>query len=555
MKTGTEYSPIRISNIMTKPLPKDLTLQHLLNISIQLSSEEDIDVLMEKVLVAAIDVASADAGSIYLVNSNKELEFRTVINKSLSIHLGGQSSEKIIFPNIPLFIDGKANKSAIVAHSANTGEVINVADVYDELPFDFSAARKMDSKMGYRTKSMLTFPMRDHTKDIIGVIQLINAIEIDTIIPFSKETEREILSFASLGAIALTNRSLIRDMEQLFEAFAKTIAGAIDAKSPHTGGHCKRVPELTLMIADAVNKTDKGALSSFNMTSEERYQLGIAGWLHDCGKIGTPDHIMEKSRKLETVFDRINFVTAKLEIASRDIELTHQKNIIKALKGGKTVEVVQLERIQEVSQKQLKLDRAFLQKINIGGEFLTDEQSANINMIANRYSISLDGVEQPLLSADEISNLNIKRGTLNDEERFIIQQHMTITQGILEALPFPKHLSKVTEYALGHHERMDGTGYPQGLTKEQMSVPARAMAIADIFEALSAADRPYKQAKAVSECLKIMGKLVIQHHLDADLFTVFVREKVYKEYINKFANPEQLDEFDIKEIPGLQCYI
>ena len=473
----------------------------------------------------------------------------------MSIHLGGQSSEKIIFPNIPLFIDGKANKSAIVAHSANTGEVINVADVYDELPFDFSAARKMDSKMGYRTKSMLTFPMRDHTKDIIGVIQLINAIEIDTIIPFSKETEREILSFASLGAIALTNRSLIRDMEQLFEAFAKTIAGAIDAKSPHTGGHCKRVPELTLMIADAVNKTDKGALSSFNMTSEERYQLGIAGWLHDCGKIGTPDHIMEKSRKLETVFDRINFVTAKLEIASRDIELTHQKNIIKALKGGKTVEVVQLERIQEVSQKQLNLDRAFLQKINIGGEFLTDEQSANINMIANRYSISLDGVEQPLLSADEISNLNIKRGTLNDEERFIIQQHMTITQGILEALPFPKHLSKVTEYALGHHERMDGTGYPQGLTKEQMSVPARAMAIADIFEALSAADRPYKQAKAVSECLKIMGKLVIQHHLDADLFTVFVREKVYKEYINKFANPEQLDEFDIKEILGLQCYI
>ncbi len=539
---------------MTKLITEDTTLQHLLNISIQLSSEENIDVLMEKVLVAAIDVASADAGSIYLVNSNKELEFRTVINKTLSIHLGGQSSEKITFPNIPLFIDGADNKSAIVAHSANTGEVINVADVYDELPFDFSAARKMDQNTGYRTKSMLTFPMRDHTKEIIGVIQLINAVELGKITSFSKQTERKILSFASLGAIALTNRSLIRDMEQLFEAFAQTIAGAIDAKSPHTGGHCKRVPELTLMIADAVNQTDKGALSSFTMSSEERYQLGIAGWLHDCGKIGTPDHIMEKSRKLQTVFDRIGYINAKLEIASRDIELEHQKNIIKALKRGKKVEVAQLERIQEVSLMQLKLDRTFLQKINVGGEFLTNEQSANISIIADRYTISLDDTEQPILNEDEISNLNIKRGTLNDEERLIIQQHMTITQDILEALPFPKHLSKVTEYALGHHERVDGKGYPQGLTKEQMSVPARSMAIADIFEALSAADRPYKKAKPVSECLKIMGNLVEQQHLDGDLFTIFVREEVYKHYIHKFADPDQLDEFNLEDIPGLQVY-
>jgi HD-GYP domain-containing protein (c-di-GMP phosphodiesterase class II) len=539
---------------MTKSLNEDTTLQHLLNLSIQLSSEEEIDVLMEKVLVAAIDVAHADAGSIYLINANKELEFRTVINKTLSIHLGGGAEEKITFPNIPLFIEGKANKSAIVAHTANTGEVINVADVYDELPFDFSAARKMDSKTGYRTKSMLTFPMRDHTKDIIGVIQLINAIEVDTIISFSKETEREILSFASLGAIALTNRSLIHDMEQLFEAFAKTIAGAIDEKSPHTGGHCKRVPELTLMIADAVHKTNKGSLSSFSMTAEDRHQLDIAGWLHDCGKIGTPDHIMEKSRKLETIFDRIEYINAKLEIASRDIDLKHQEQIIKALKSGTSVEVKQLERLRDVAQKQLGLDRAFLQKINIGGEFLTDEQSKNTHNIAKRYSVLLDGIQQPLLSTDEVTNLNIRRGTLNDEERLIIQRHMTITQDILEALPFPKHLSKVTEYALGHHETLDGKGYPQGLTKEQMSVPARAMAIADIFEALSAADRPYKQAKPVSECLKIMGTLVNNQHLDGDLFTIFVREKVYENYINKFANPSQLDAFDVELIPGLQPY-
>ena len=372
--------------------------------------------------------------------------------------------------------------------------------------------------------------------------------------PFNKYTERQILSFASLGAIALTNRSLIHDMQQLFESFAQTIAVAIDAKSPHTGGHCKRVPELTLMIADAIHQVKKGPMSSFSMSSEERHQLSIAGWLHDCGKIGTPDHVMEKSKKLETIFDRIEYVTAKVEIASRDIEIHYQENIIKALKNGNNSEVEQLEQIRAEAQNQLNIDREFLQRINIGGEFLTNDDSSNILNISERYPITLDGKQQSLLSDDEINNLSIKRGTLNDEERLIIQRHMNITQDILESLPFPKHLSNVAEYALGHHERLDGKGYPQGLTKEQMSVPARAMAIADIFEALSASDRPYKQAKPVSECLTIMGKLVDNNHLDGDLFTIFVREKVYVDYINKFANPEQLDHFDVESIPGLQHY-
>lgn len=528
--------------------------QHLLDISVQLSSESDSDTLMEKILLAAMDISHADAGSIYLANDENELEFRTVINNSLSIHLGGSSSEKITFPAIPLQLNGKDNKSAIVAHTVNTGEVINVIDVYDEQPFDYSAARKMDKKIGYRTQSMLTFPLKNHAHEIIGAIQLINAIEQNTIIAFSKEIERQILSFASLGAIALTNRALIHDMENLFESFAKTIAVAIDEKSPHTGGHCKRVPELTLMIADAVHQEQNGPMASFTLAPEERHQLEIAGWLHDCGKISTPDSILEKAKKLETIFDRIHYVDAKLEIALRDIKLKYQADIIIALKDDKLIEVKQLERIQEVAEKQVNCDRAFLQKINIGGEFLTDELQANIHTIAKRYSITIEGVSQPLLSDDEITNLSIKRGTLNEEERLIIKRHMNVTQDILEALPFPKHLSNVAEYALGHHETMDGKGYPRGLTKEQMSVPARVMAIADIFEALSSADRPYKKAKPVSECLKIMGKLVLNNHLDGDLFTIFVKEKVYEGYIHQFANPSQLDDFELESISGIQCY-
>jgi HD-GYP domain-containing protein (c-di-GMP phosphodiesterase class II) len=536
---------------MTKIHTEKSAFQHLLDISVQLSSEENSDVLMEKVLLAAIDISHADAGSIYLVNEDNELEFRTIINKSLNIHFGGSSAEKITFPTIALQIDGKENRSAIVAHTANTGQIINVADVYDELPFDFSAARKMDNKTGYRTQSMLTFPLQDHTKDIVGVIQLINAIENDIVVPFCKEVERQILSFASLGAIALNNRSLIHDMEQLFESFAKTIAAAIDEKSPHTGGHCKRVPQLTLMIADAVHQETKGPMASFRMSSNERHQLDIAGWLHDCGKIATPDHVMEKAKKLQTIFDRIQYVDAKIEIVLRDVKLKYQAEIIKALKSGNSIEVRQLERVQDVAEKQINLDRAFLQKVNVGGEFLTDEQLTQITNIATRYAITIDGVQQNLLSDDEVNNLSIRRGTLNGEERLIIQRHMNITQNILESLPFPKHLSNVTEYALGHHETLDGKGYPRGLTKDQMSVPARVMAIADIFEALSAADRPYKQAKPVSECLTIMGRLVLNNHLDGDLFTIFVRSKVYETYIRKFAKLEQLDEFDLESIPGI----
>ncbi|MDX2369873.1 MAG: HD domain-containing phosphohydrolase [Colwellia sp.] len=539
---------------MIKLYTEQTAFQHLLDISVQLSSEANSDILMEKILLAAIDVSHADAGSIYLVNDDNELEFRTIVNKSLGLHFGGSSAEKVTFPTIPLQLDGENNKSAIVAHTANTGEIINVTDVYDEQPFDFSAARKMDNKTGYRTQSMLTFPLQDHTNDIIGVIQLINAIDQNTIIAFSKEIERQILSFASLGAIALTNRSLIHDMEQLFESFAQTIARAIDEKSPHTGGHCKRVPELTLMIADAVHNEQSGPMASFTMSPEERHQLDIAGWLHDCGKIATPDSVMEKEKKLQTIFDRIHYIDAKLEIAARDIKIKYQAEIIKALEVGYSIGVIQLARVQEVAEKQINLDRAFLQKINVGGEFLTDEQLANIHEISRRYSIVIDGVQQRLLTNDEINNLSIKRGTLNKDERLIIQQHMNVTQNILEALPFPKHLSNITEYALGHHETLDGKGYPRGLTKEQMSVPARVMAIADIFEALSSADRPYKQAKPVSECLKIMGRLVMNNHLDGDLFTIFVKAKVYENYIKKFANPAQLDEFELESIPGIQHY-
>lgn len=540
-------------DIMNIPSEK-LAFDHLLDISMQLSSEESSDILMEKILMAAMEVANADAGSIYMVTDSHTLEFQTIINKSLNLHIGGSSKQEVNFPAIPLFINDEPNKFAIVAHTVNTASLVNIDDVYDVLPFDFSAARHMDKVNGYRTKSMLTLPLKDHTGDIVGAVQLINAMKGNEIIRFNKQIERQILSFASLGAIALTNRTLINNMEALFESFAKTIAVAIDAKSPHTGKHCERVPKLTLMMADATHLEKNGPLGDFKLSEQDRYQLEIAGWLHDCGKIATPDHIIEKETKLQTIFDRIEYVNAKLEIVSRDIEIDYQSKIIAALQNNNTEASQRLLLEKEAKQKTLNEDRMFLQRINVGAEFLTSDQEKNIHTIAARYKVSIMGKTQALLNDDEVMNLSIKRGTLNHKERLKIQEHMDVTQDILETLPFPKQLSNVIEYALGHHERMDGTGYPKGLTKEQMSVPARLMAVADVFEALSAADRPYKKAKSVSECLTIMGRMVLNNHLDEDLFTIFVRSKVYEPYIIEFADPEQLDEFDIEDIPGLQHY-
>ena len=531
---------------------KDRTnLQHFIDISIRLTTEKEPQLLLDEILQVVMSIANSDAGSIYSITEDDQLKFETVINKSLNLYLGGGSDRFVSFPNIDLYIDGKPNQRAIVAHAVNSGKVINIPDVYAALPFDMSAAREMDARTGYRTQSMLTIPLKDHQDDILGVIQLINVKDSNNnIIPFSEELVTLIRSFASLGAIALTNSSLIKEMEELFSTFAETIAMAIDEKSPHTGGHCKRVPALTLMLADAVNAISKGPLASFSMSDSDRHQLDIAGWLHDCGKIATPDHIMEKATKLETIFDRISFIDAKFEIISRDLKINYQEQIISAMKNGKPVEVQQLERLLDTELKQVALDRALLQRINVGGEFLGDKELAQIERIAKHYHIVINDIRTPLLNDDEVENLSIRRGTLTAGEHDVMKRHMDVTKNILDALPFPKHLSKVSEYALGHHEKLDGTGYPRGLTKEQMSVPARLMAITDIFEALSAVDRPYKKAKPVSECLFILGTMVEKNHLDPDIFAVFIESGVYKNYISEYANPEQLDDVDLNNLPG-----
>jgi HD-GYP domain-containing protein (c-di-GMP phosphodiesterase class II) len=536
-------------------------LEQLNEIGASLSAERDINRLLESILLAAKAITRADGGTLYLLteeDGTKRLKFEIMRTQSLNIATGGTTGIPIPFYPIHLYTkDGKPNNQNVATFAALTGQTVNIADAYTAEGFDFNGTRNFDKKTGYRSKSFLTVPMKDHENEIIGVLQLINAQDPTSgeVVAFSDADQRLVESLASQAAIALTNRQLIDQLESLFESFIAMINTAIDEKSPYTGGHCQRVPELTMMLAEAVNETKQGPLRDFDMSDKDRYELKIAGLLHDCGKVTTPVHVVDKATKLESIFDRIHLIDTRFEVLKREAEIELLKSNA-ALKQQGLDELSLRERTNQLEQgykarlRQFDQDREFLRKCNIGGEFMPPEAQEQVKKIAGYNWLDQSGNTAHFLTDDEIENLSIPRGTLTANEREIINYHIVATIKMLEALPWPKHLRHVPEYAGGHHERMDGKGYPRGLTREQMSVQARVMGIADIFEALTARDRPYKKGKTLTESLQILGKFKQGGHIDPDLFDVFIRQKVYQRYAEQFLDANQIDRVDESKIPG-----
>ena len=390
--------------------------------------------------------------------------------------------------------------------------------------------------------------MTNHENKIIGVLQLINATDADTgeIRAFSALDQQVVESLASQAAITLTNRQLIEAQKNLFDSFIALIASAIDEKSPYTAGHCRRVPVLTDMIAEACCNINYGPHKDFSMSDEEKYELNVAGWLHDCGKITTPEAVVDKGTKLETIVDRIEMIDTRFEILKRDAEIAALKRKLDSL-GEKDFSGDE----QHASElEQLDDDRAFIRMCNIGGEAMADDLQQRVKKIAQYKWKDTEGNDSNFLSDDEVYNLNIFRGTLTAEDREIINNHVVATIRMLGSLPYPKHLLNVTEFAGGHHEKMDGTGYPKGLKRDEMSIQARMLGIADIFEALTAADRPYKKAMPMSQALTILGRMKLENHIDPDLYDVFMWEKVYQKYADDYLGPEQCDDYDLNDIPG-----
>jgi len=527
-------------------------LEQLNHIGIALSQEKDITRLLERILIAAKDITHADGGTLYRMSEDKTLKFEIIRNDTLGIAMGGTTGVEIPFYPIYLFDkDGKPVLTMVAAYAVHEDRSVNIADAYTEEGFDFTGTKNFDKKTGYRSRSFLTMPMKDHEGQIIGVLQLINAKDPRTgeVVAFSETDQHLGESLASQAAIALTNRLLINHLENLFESFISLINSAIDDKSPYTGGHCQRVPMLTMMLAEAVDNCKVGPLRDFTMTERDRYELKIAGLLHDCGKVTTPVHVVDKATKLQTIFDRVALIDARFEVVKRDAEIALLKSRMEKLAPGRRDVVGDAQLVAGI--REVEGDRDFLRRTNIGSEAMKDEDIARVKAIAARYDWrNGEGERASILTEEEVRNLTIRSGTLTAEERQVINHHIEVTIQMLESLPWPRHLKNVPEYAGGHHERMDGKGYPRGLKREQMSVQARCMGIADIFEALTAKDRPYKKGKTLTESLTILGKFKLNGHVDPDLFDIFMWEKVYEKYARQFLDPDQVDEVDVTRIPG-----
>jgi HD-GYP domain-containing protein (c-di-GMP phosphodiesterase class II) len=566
-----------------------VTIGNFFGLITSLSGESDIDRLLDRVTDETMQASNADAAVIYLLSDDE-----TELNAQPARLADGTVLTDITLPALTL--DG--NRSNRLLDSFLKQEV-----VIEKLAKDQSEDQPLlllaeVLKVPNLTTIVLPLTNRDNAGS--GLLCLLYSEQNRNL---ESALSPEHIGFAQalsgFAAVSMESRQLLKMQKNLLQSFIELIASAIDAKSPYTGGHCQRVPELTKMLAAAACESQDPRFKEFSLSDDEWEELHIAAWLHDCGKVTTPEYVVDKSTKLETIYDRIHEIRMRFEVLKRDAEIEYWQQ----LAGGGDAE--QLKAGLETKQNQLDEDFTFVAKCNEGGEFMAEEEITRLNEIArttwrrtlsDRIGVSWEeGLRkqrcpeselptQELLLADkeehiiyrnqdevisddnpwnfkldtpqhkynrgELYNLSVARGTLANEERFKINDHMVQTIIMLNQLPFPRHLRNVPAIAGGHHETMIGTGYPKKLRREDMSLTARMMAIADIFEALTAADRPYKKAKSLSESIKIMNFMKKDQHIDPDLFDLFLQSGVYLDYAKQFLAEAQIDEVDITQYLG-----
>jgi len=516
-------------------------VQTLGEVGAALTAEHDLERLLEMIVEKGSQVTRADGGTLYLIDEEEQvLCFKIVQNRSLEIRMGGAAGEAISWGALPMITaDGDPNHRNVSTYVAHTGEVVNISDVYDVDGFDFTGTKQFDLTTGYRSRSMLVCPLSNHEGNVIGVLQLLNAMdeESDSVIPFSPETEKLATALASQAAIAITNAMLVENLKELFDSLIQTIATAVDEKSPYTSGHITRVTELTMWIAEEINKQESGELATVRFDQNELEELRIAAWLHDIGKIVTPEYIMDKATKLQTICDRIEKVNLRYEIIKRDVEINYLRRQIND--ADQFTEVAGSDDLKETFRR-LDDERAWINRINVGEAPLPEDFSERFEAISER-TFEMNGETHHLVQPDEKENLRIARGTLNTQERKIIENHVVATRNMLGKLSFPEDLTRVPEYAGGHHEKMDGSGYPEGLRGEEIPLQSRIMALADIFEALTAEDRPYKEGKNLSEAVIILSSLVDSGKLDGRIFRVFITSDLLRKYAQKYVQLSQRD--------------
>ena len=498
-----------------------------------LSGVHDLNALLEMIVDQARSFTNADAGTLYILE-DETLRFQIVQNDSLKIFMGGKTGETIPFPPVEL---KESNVSAFVALK---GKSVNIPDVYDTDLFDFTGPKKFDQSTGYRSKSMLVVPMKNHDNDVIGVLQLLNATNPvnNEVIAFSQDYENLSESLASQAAVSITNAKLISNMTELFEAFVKVMATAIDEKSPVTGGHIRRVADLTLTMAEVIHNHDEGAFKDRKFSPDQMYELRIAAYMHDIGKVTSPVEIVEKAKKLQTIFDRIHYIRLRMDYIIQKVKLEGQQKKIELLE--RKADLAEIKKVELKSEKQIQEMediRLFINKCNEPGEFLEDETLDKLKEISLRTYLDNEGQQQPFITEDELLNLSIRRGSITDAERKKMQDHAAVTLKMLKQIPFTKKLKNIPSFAGAHHEFINGKGYPLGLKGDEIPFEGKLMAVTDIAEALTASDRPYKKAMPLETVYRILRSMAGNGELDNDMVELFINEEIYKTYQEKHETP------------------
>ncbi|RBQ30913.1 phosphohydrolase [Arcobacter sp. FW59] len=501
--------------------------ERIMDINLQLSSQLDKDKLYEMILTLTRELTHSDGGTLYIKSDDKKyLDFKIVQNDSLNIYLGGK--EKISWNSLPLYLEnGEENKSMVAVVSALENRIINIPDVYECENYNFEGTKSFDKSTGYCSKSMLVIPLINHEKDVIGVIQLINKniSRIETV-SYNEYDEKIIKALSSQAAMALTNSQLILSLEKFLESFVSTIASAIDAKSKHTLNHITKMARLAPLIAQSISK-DETIYKDIKYSKNNLKEIELAAKLHDIGKISMPEWIIDKATKLQHMVDGIEIIKEKVEILKRDFEIEYLKNII-----------TQEEYKTKISN--LEDDLKFIEKANIGSEFMKKEDIERIERISD-YKYYKNGNLTSLIDDREKYNLSIQKGTLTNEEKDKMNSHAQLSYDMLSVLPFPKKYENVMHIAVNHHEKLNGKGYPRGLSEKDLVLEDRIMILADIFEALTSNDRPYKQTKKLSEVFKILDFMVRDGEIDGNLLEFFKNSDALKEYCKVELLPEQLD--------------
>lgn len=539
--------------------------------------ERNISNILETTLNTARNLTNSDGGTIYILEeiyadnpidpgeiASRNLNFVALQNETMNTSLKGGDID--MMPPVPLEIDGKPNLSNVSAYCANTGEMLNFDDVYDADGFDFSGTRSYDEANGYRSQSMLVIPLEDHENSIIGVLQLINRRMSDgSIGGFTPEDIELVQSVSFPAAATITQQRMINEQVNLFNAFVTMLAQGLGEKSPHTYNHIRRVAALGEAISASLSNWDEGIYADVKYNADEMAEIKLAGWMHDIGKITTPEHIVSKQVKLQFVMDRFEMIVERFSSKIKDYKIDMlEKQLAASRAGASEIELAELQKQydEKVALKQQQLKALF--KANRGSEEMPAEQIALVEELARETldsfyetevvidhgypllkSFAARAHKAPLIDDWEKANLLIQRGTLSTAERDQIKLHADRSWRWLMELPFPRKQKRLPLYAGAHHEHLNGSGYPNGIDGKQMPMQSRILAIADIYEALVANDRPYKEPMPLSQAMAILGEMVKCGNLDGELMKIFLQSGDYMAYAEEYLSPEQIDEVDI----------